>query len=65
MLPRHRMLMDLAERKLGKDATIRVTREEGWVAEQGRTRVISKTREGLERALKRMPDVEQQKERVG
>ena len=56
------MLMDLAERKLGPGATIRITRE-GWIAERiakgNRTRVTGKTRDILEWFLREMPDVEQ------
>lgn len=60
MLKSRRMLMDLAERKLGPGATIRITRE-GWIAEQvtdgKRTRVTGKSRDVLEWFLNQMPDL--------
>lgn len=59
MLEHRRMLMDLAERKLGQGATIRITRD-GWVAERTedgkRTRVSGKSRDILEWFLREMPD---------
>jgi hypothetical protein len=56
-----RWLKDLAERKLGKDATVRVDDGE-WVAERvsraGRTRVTGRTRDTLVWFLEQMPDVD-------
>jgi hypothetical protein len=48
-------LVDLAERKLGSGAIIRVTAE-GWVAVLGTTRVTAKTRDTLVWFLEQMPD---------
>lgn len=53
---RRKVLMDLAERKLGEGVKIRITRE-GWIAERGGTRVTGKTRRILEWFLREMPDV--------
>lgn len=54
---KRRMLMELAERKLGKGATILINRE-GWVAASpcGRSRITGKTRSILEWFLREMPD---------
>ena len=58
-----RMLIELAERKLGEGATIRITHD-GWAAERTikteytveRTQVICDTRWALECRLRQMPD---------
>lgn len=58
---KRRMLMDLAERKLGEGATIRITRD-GWVAERiangKRMRVMGQSRAILEWFLREMPDAQ-------
>ena len=58
------LLMELAERKLGKGAVIRITLS-GWIAEHTidgkRTRVTGKTRNMLEWFLDQMPDLEQER----
>jgi hypothetical protein len=55
-----KQLEGLAVRKLGKGATVRVTRE-GWVAERvggaGRSRVTAKTRDILAWFLEQMPNM--------
>lgn len=60
------LLMELAERKLGTGAVIRITLS-GWIAENTidgkRTRVTGKTRNILEWFLEEMPDLERE-ERV-
>ena len=60
-----RMLIELAERKLGPGAVIRISKQ-GWIAERVTTdditRVTGKTRDVLEWFLKQMPDVEQGRE---
>jgi len=59
-------LMELAERKLGTGAVIRITLS-GWIAENTidgkRTRVTAKTRNMLEWSLNGMPDLKRE-ERV-
>lgn len=53
-------LVELAERKLGKGATVQLTRE-GWIAKvdtaKGTLRATAKTKDTLIWFLERMPDV--------